>query len=130
MSMFKVTGVVTYVSPVETFGSGKESKRIIVRTEEKYPNYFPISFYGQKMDAIKDVKPGDLVEVDTYPGGRLKKGDETTAFTFLNGFNCLVMTTGSMANNPSPSTNASSPNNSTKQSNLTNYAFSDDGIPF
>jgi hypothetical protein len=132
MSMFKVTGIVTYVSPVETFGAGKESKRIIVQTQDKYPNYFPISFYGQRMDAIKEVKQGDLVEVDTYPGGRLKKGDDTTAFTFLNGANCLVVPTGSTASAqyPSQQSQTSSTHESQKQAKLQNFAFGDDDIPF
>lgn len=131
MSIFKVTGIVTYVSPVETFGSGKESKRIIVQTQEKYPNYFPISFYGTRMEAIKDVKVGGIVEVETYPGGRLKKGDDTQAFAFLNGYNCLVMTTGSMTNSQSQSNN-SQPTNSNPQSKQTGFAMNDDdyGIPF
>lgn len=131
MSIFKVTGLVTYVSPVETFGSGKESKRIIVQTQEKYPNYFPITFYGTRMEAIKDVKIGDLVETDTYPGGRLKKGDDTQAFAFLNGYNCQVMTTGSMTNSQPQSTN-SQPQLSNPQMKQTKFALNDDdyGVPF
>jgi hypothetical protein len=92
--MFKVTGVVKYLSPVETFGEGKESQRIIVETQDKYPNYFPISFYGDRMKAIEGVSVGDWVEVDTYPGGRLKKGDNTVAFAYLNGASCFVTSKG------------------------------------
>lgn len=131
MSVYKVTGIVTYISPVETFGSGKESKRIIVETQEKYANYFPITFYGPRMEAIKDIKKGDLVEVETYPGGRLKKGDDTQAFAFLNGYNCLVITTGSMTNSQpqSPVANSIEPNQQTRQ---TKFALNDDdyGVPF
>lgn len=126
MSIYKVTGVVTYVSPVETFGTGKKSKRIIVETQDKYPNHFPISFYDQRMDAIENVKKGDFVEVDTYPGGRLKKGDDTVAFTFLNGVNCLVVPTGSTDSAQYPSQHSSTP----KQAKLQNFAGDDDGIPF
>lgn len=94
MSMFKITGVVTFVSPIETFGENKESQRIIVETQDRYPNHFPISFYGGRMDSLRNVKVGDFVEVETYPGGRLKKGDPTVAFGYFNGNNLLVVNTG------------------------------------
>lgn len=94
MSMFKITGVVTFVGPIETFGEGKESQRIIVETQDKYPNHFPISFYGGRIDVIRNVKVGDFVEVETYPGGRLKKGDPTVAFGYFNGNNLLIVNTG------------------------------------
>lgn len=97
MSSFKISGVVTYISPVEKFGAGKESKRIIVETQDKYPNFFPVTFYGDKMNAIDGLKKGDYVEVDTFPGGRLKKGDDTQAFCFLNGWTCNTMQTGQKA---------------------------------
>lgn len=100
MSMFKITGVVTFVGPIETFGEGKESQRIIVETQDKYPNHFPISFYGARIDAIKGVKVGDFVEVETYPGGRLKKGDPTVAFGYFNGNNILVVNTGVAGHQP------------------------------
>lgn len=126
--MFKITGIVTYVSPVETFGAGKESKRIIVETQDKYPNHFPISFYGAKMDAIKSVKQGDLVEVETFPGGRLKKGDNTTAFTFLNGFNCLIVPMERTSSESGPSTHSNT-KSTPSQEKLQNFTY-DDGIPF
>lgn len=120
MSLFKLTGTVIFVSPVEQFGAGKESKRIIVETSEKYANYFPVTFYGDKMKAIENVKKGDMVEVETYPGGRLKKGDDTQAFCFLNGWNCMVVNTGQ--------TSQQTP----QQSRLESIAskFEDDGVPF
>lgn len=102
--MFTVSGIVTYVSPVETFGAGKQSKRIIVETQDKYPNYFPISFYGDKINSVENVKTGDLVEIETFPSGRLKKGDDTSAFVFLNGWTCSVLPTGNSSSQPAQST--------------------------
>lgn len=118
MSQYKIMGTVTYVSPVEQFGAGKESKRIIVETGDKYPNYFPVTFYGDKMQAIANVKKGDFVEVETFPGGRLKKGDDTQAFCYMNGWNCMVVNTGE--SKPAP-----------QQTSLESAAAKfDDGIPF
>lgn len=91
MSTFKVTGRVTFISDVEQFGAGKQSKRIIVCTEGNYPNYFPVTFYGDKMEAISGWNVGDFVEIDTYPGGRLKKGDDTQAFAYLNGWAAMKL---------------------------------------
>lgn len=118
MSQFKITGTVIYVSPVEQFGAGKESKRIIVQTNEKYANYFPVTFYGDKMKVLDNVKKGDMVEVETFPGGRLKKGDDTQAFCFLNGWNLMVVTTGQ---------NAPLAQESRLESIASKF---DDGIPF
>jgi hypothetical protein len=120
MSQFKITGTVIYVSPVEQFGAGKESKRIIVQSGDKYPNYFPVTFYGDKMAAIGNVNKGDMVEVETFPGGRLKKGDDTQAFCFLNGWNCMVVPTGQ----------TSAPKAVSQQSSLESAAAKFDELPF
>jgi hypothetical protein len=120
---YKFAGVVTYVSPVEKFGMGKESKRIIVESGEKYPNFFPVTFYGDKMSAIDSVKVGDYVEVDTFPGGRLKKGDDSQAFCYLNGWKCDVVPTGQTA--PAPAQSQEAP----VQMTPSQQKFMDD-IPF
>ncbi len=122
MSTFKISGVVTYVSPIEKFGAGKESKRLIVETQDKYPNFFPVSFYGDKINSIESVKVGDLVKVDTFPGGRCKKGDDTVAFVYLNGWTCTVIPTGSSASSEAPQ---AKPANAPRQT-----TFDVDDIPF
>lgn len=91
MSTYKITGTVTYLSGIETFGNGRESKRVIVETNETYPNFFPVSFYGDRVKALDGIGQGDVVEIDTYPGGRLKKGDNTQAFAYFNGAACMVV---------------------------------------
>lgn len=91
MSTFKVSGKVTFISGVEQFGAGKQSKRVIVCTDGQYPNYFPITFYGDKMHAVEGWQVGDFVEIDTFPGGRLKKGDDTQAFAYLNGWAAMKL---------------------------------------
>lgn len=97
MSTFKVTGQVTFISDVEQFGAGKSSMRIIVKTEGNYPNFFPITFYGDKIQVVADWNVGDVVEVETFPGGRLKKDDPTQAFTYLNGFTGTVLSSAQPA---------------------------------
>lgn len=91
MNTYKVTGQVTFISNVEQFGAGKNSMRIIVKTEGAYPNYMPITFYGDKIQVIADWNVGDVVEVETFPGGRLKKDDPTQAFAYINGFTGTVL---------------------------------------
>lgn len=91
MSTYKIAGTVTYVSGIETFGNGRESKRVIVETNETYANFFPISFYGDRLKALDGINVGDVVEIDTYPGGRLKKGDATQAFAYFNGVACQAI---------------------------------------
>lgn len=123
--MFTVSGTVIYVSPVETFGAGKQSKRLIVQTQDKYPNYFPVSFYGDKINTLDNVKNGDFVEIETFPSGRLKKGDDTSAFVFLNGWSCNVVPTGSTASQPSQPANQPAP-----APQKTQTSFNLDDIPF
>lgn len=106
MSTYKITGTVTYLSGIETFGNGRESKRVIVETNETYPNFFPVSFYGDRVKALDSIGQGDVVEIDTYPGGRLKKGDSTQAFAYFNGAACMVVHKANGASAPAPAAQA------------------------
>lgn len=124
MSMFKIAGRVTFISDVEQFGAGKQSKRVIVCTEGQYPNYFPVSFYGDKMHALDGWKVGDAVEIETFPGGRLKKGDETQAFAYLNGWNAMKLHGETTQTQQGPAQAATS----TKPAQA--HAFDNDDVPF
>lgn len=123
MSTYKITGTVSFLSGVETFGNGRESKRVIVETNETYPNFFPISFYGDRMKALDGIGQGDVVEIDTYPGGRLKKGDNTQAFAYFNGAACMVVHKAN--GSPTPQAPTSQP----MPAVLTQAGFGDD-VPF
>lgn len=124
MSTFRVTGKVTFISGVETFGAGKQSIRVIVCTEGNYPNYFPVTFYGDKMAAVDGWKVGDYVDIDTYPGGRLSKDDSTKAFTYLNGWAAVKLHGNTQAPPPNVPSPAPQPPQQPQQA-----AFSDD-VPF
>lgn len=124
MSTYKITGTVTYLSGVETFGNGRESKRVIVETNETYPNFFPVSFYGDRIKALDGISQGDVVEIDTYPGGRLKKGDNTQAFAYFNGSACMVVHKANAAPAQAPT-----PQTQSMPKVLVQAGFGDD-VPF
>jgi hypothetical protein len=125
--VFTFTGRVTYISGVEQFGAGKESKRIIVEQGDRYPNFFPVTFYGDKMRWLDNIAVGDMVTVDTFPGGRLKKGDETQAFAYFNGNGCAKMNTGEGA--PSTKSEPSAPQ-PTATAKAEPRQFFEDDVPF
>ncbi len=81
----KVTGRIEHLGQIETFGeNATESMRVIISTDEKYPNYYELSFYGPKVALSREYAVGDIIEAEISVRGNLSKKDPSKAWMSMN----------------------------------------------
>lgn len=81
----KVTGRIEHLGQIETFGeNATESMRIIISTDEKFPNYYELSFYGPKVALSREYAKGDIIEAEISVRGNLSKKDPSKAWMSMN----------------------------------------------
>jgi len=71
-----ITGRIKQHGQLQTFDSGFQKKEVVItpNPEGDYPDYFPIECLKDKAGIMDGIKPGTLVEVDCYLGGREYNG--------------------------------------------------------
>ena len=84
MTSVEITGEITHIGAVETFGTFQKRVFILmVKGKNDWKDYLSISTTKDRMDLLDKFRVGDLVDVNVNIQGRLAKNDDTKAYNEL-----------------------------------------------
>ncbi|MFB5946097.1 DUF3127 domain-containing protein [Albibacterium profundi] len=83
----KITGIIKDVFPVETYGNFTKRVIWVEEIEQNYNSTFQVEFNQNKIQELKGIKSGDVVEIDADLTGRyVAKNGKEYVFNSVNGW--------------------------------------------
>lgn len=61
--MFEISGKIKLITDKQTFKSGFEKQEFVITSQEKYPQEIKFEVTGDKMENLKNFKPGDGIHI-------------------------------------------------------------------